>query len=64
MSRVRENVVGSPLFVDHGDVAGRKLVELLLLRGGLGGDRLKAGRHQHALFILRAGCCGAADRQR
>src|SRR6266571_2406888 len=35
MSRVRENVVGSPLPVDHGHMAGRKLLELLLLRGSL-----------------------------
>src|SRR5213594_4337223 len=43
MSRIRENVVGSPLFVDHGDMAWRKLLQLLLLRGCLGGDHLKAG---------------------
>src|SRR6266498_2432827 len=64
MCRVRENVVGSPFSVDHGHFAGRKLLELLLLRGSLGGDRLKAGRHQHAFFILRAACRGATDRQR
>src|SRR5438094_3238015 len=64
MSRVRENVVGSPLSVDHGHMAWRKLLQLLLLRGGLGSDHLEAGRHQHALFVLRAACCGAADRQR
>src|SRR5213593_4327458 len=64
MSRVLENVVGSPLSVDHGHMAWRKLLQLLLLRSGLGGDYLEAGRHQHALFVLRAACCGAADRQR
>src|SRR5437667_3746960 len=64
MSRVWENVVGSPLSVDHGHFARRELLELLLLRGRLGGNHLKAGRHQHALFVLRAACCGAADRQR
>src|SRR6266566_3915546 len=64
MSRVRENVVGSPLSVDHGHFAGRKLLELLLLRGGLGRDYLKTGGHEHAFFILRAACCGATDRQR
>src|SRR6266699_1056770 len=64
MCRVRENVVGSPFSVDHGHMAWRKLLELLLLRSGLGGDYLEAGRHQHAFFILRAACCGAADRQR
>src|SRR5438034_8233454 len=64
MSRVRENVVGSPLSVDHGHMARRKLLELLLLRGRLGGDHLKAGGHQHALFVLRAACCGATGGQR
>src|SRR5205809_7080930 len=64
MSRVRENVIGSPLSVDHGHFTRRKLLEFLLLRGRLGGDRLKAGRHQHALFVLRAACCSATDRQR
>src|SRR6266516_3697042 len=64
MSRVRENVVGSPLSVDHGHFAGRKLLELLLLCGGLGSDHLKAGGHQHTFFVLCAGCRGAADRQR
>src|SRR5213082_2249466 len=64
MCRVRENVVGSPLSVDHGHMARRKLLELLLLRSRLGGDHLKAGRHQHALFVLGAARCGAADRQR
>src|SRR5881394_3686687 len=64
MCRVRENVVGSPLSVDHGHMARRKLLELLLLRGRLGGDHLKAGCHQHTLFVLSAACCGAADRQR
>src|SRR5438034_10089276 len=41
MSRVRENVVGSPLPVNHGHMARRNLLELLLLRGSLGGDHLK-----------------------
>src|SRR5437667_1699986 len=50
MSRVRENVVGSPFSVDHGHMARRKLLKLLLLRGGLGSDHFKARRHQHALF--------------
>src|SRR6266436_7475639 len=63
MCRVRENVVGSPLPVDHGHMARRKLLELLLLRSRLGGDRLKAGGHKHALFVLRAACCGATGRQ-
>src|SRR5436190_17944787 len=64
MSRVRENVVGFPLSVDHGHVARRKLLQLLLLRSGLGGDYLEAGGHQHALFVLRAACCSATGRQR
>src|SRR6266478_2726313 len=64
MCRVRENVVGSPLPVDHGHMARRKLLELLLLRSRLGGDCLKAGGHKHALFVLRAACCGATGRQR
>src|SRR6266550_3002497 len=64
MSRVRENVVGFPLSVDHGHMARRELLELLLLRGRLGSDHLKAGRHKHALFVLRAACRGATDRQR
>src|SRR5436189_3581906 len=42
MCRVRENVVGSPLPVDHGHMARRKLLELLLLCGRLGSDYLKA----------------------
>src|SRR5437899_13028035 len=64
MCRVRENVVGSPLSVDHGHFARRKLLELLLLRGRLGGTHLKAGGHKHALFVLRAACRGATDRLR
>src|SRR5947207_8180217 len=62
MCRVRENVVGSPLSVDHGHMARRKLLEFLLLRGRLGSDHLKAGGHKHALFVLGAACCGATDR--
>src|SRR6266513_5023038 len=64
MCRVRENVVGSSFSVDHGHMARRKLLEFFLLRGRLGSDHFKAGRHQHALFVLRATCCGATDRQR
>src|SRR6476660_2210019 len=64
MRRVRENVVGSPVFVDHGYMARRKLLKLLLLRSRLRGDHFKAGGHQHALFVLGATCCGATDRQR
>src|SRR5437667_5663611 len=64
MCRVRENVESSPLPVDHGHMARRKLLEFLLLRSRLGGDHLKAGGHKHALFVLRAACCGATGRQR
>src|SRR6266702_1992517 len=56
MCRVRENVVGSPLSVDHGHFTRRKLLELLLLRGRLGSDHFKAGGHEHALFVLGAAC--------
>src|SRR4029077_11010801 len=42
MRRVRENVVRSPVSVDHCHVARRKLLELLLLRRRLGSDPLKA----------------------
>src|SRR5207248_7921490 len=62
MCRVREDVVGSPVSVDHGHMARRKLLELLLLRGRLGSDHLKAGRNQHAFFVLGAACCRATDR--
>src|SRR5439155_21481687 len=61
MSRVRENVVGSPISVDHGHFARRKVLELLLLRSRFWRDRFEAGGHQHALFVLRARSCGAAD---
>src|SRR4030095_2795185 len=64
MCRVRENVVGAPLSVDHGHVARRKLLELLLLRSRLGSDHLKAGRHKHTLLVLRAGRRRAAGGQR
>src|SRR4030095_14234014 len=58
MCRVRENVVGSPLSVDHGHMARRKLLELLLLSGCLRRDHPKAGCHKHAFFVLGAACCG------
>src|SRR5438477_1690726 len=64
MSRVRENVIGFPLSVDHGHMALRKLLQLLLLRARLGSDHFEAGRHEHALFVLGAACCGATGRQR
>src|SRR6266550_7838967 len=59
LSRVGEDVVSFPLFVDHGYLAWRKLLELLLLCRRLGGDRLKAGGHEHAFSVLGAGRCGA-----
>src|SRR5437867_11429162 len=40
MSRVRKNVEGSPFSVDHGDMARRELLVLLLLRSGLGADHI------------------------
>src|SRR6267154_1949366 len=43
MSLVRKNIVGFPAFLDHGYLARRKVLELLLLRGCLGCDHLKAG---------------------
>jgi hypothetical protein len=52
LRRVRDNVVGSPLPVDRGYLASLKLVEFLLLRGRLGGNRLKAGGYEHARFVL------------
>src|SRR6266481_3590763 len=64
MCHVRENVVRSPLFVDHSHFARRKPLEFLLLRGSLGSDYFKAGRHEHALLVLGAACCGATGRQR
>src|SRR6266496_4080684 len=64
MCRVRENIVSSPLPVDHGHMARRKLLELLLLRSGLGSDHFKAGGDKHALFVLSAACGGAAGGQR
>src|SRR6059058_1067634 len=54
MSRVREDIVGSALPVDHGHMAGRKLLELLLLRGRPGRDHLKAGGDKHTLLVLGA----------
>src|SRR6266581_8179949 len=41
LSRVWENVIGFPGFLDHGYFTWRKLLELLLLCRRLGGDRLK-----------------------
>src|SRR5512133_2582869 len=60
LRRVRDNVVGSPVFLDRGYLASLKLLQLLLLRGRLGGNRLKAGGYQHVRFFLRKGRCGGA----
>src|SRR6266478_2647784 len=40
LGRVREDVIGFPSFLDHGDFARRKVFELLLLSGRLGSDHL------------------------
>src|SRR5205814_3564259 len=64
MWRVRENVVGSPLPVEHGHMVRLKLLELLWLRRRLAGDQLKAGCDKLCFLFLRAACCIAADRQR
>jgi len=61
--RVRDNVVGSPVFLDRGYLASLKLLELLLLRGRLGANRLKAGGYEHTRFLLRTGRCGGAPSQ-
>src|SRR5437867_8558143 len=46
MSCVREDVIGFPTLLSHGDVARRKPFELLLLSGRHGGVSLKAaGNH-------------------
>ena len=38
---------------DHGHRPGRKILELLLLRGCLRSDDPKSGGDEHALFVLR-----------
>src|SRR5262249_52676076 len=43
VSWIWKNVVGFPAFLDHGYLARRKVLELLLLRWCLGRDDLKAG---------------------
>src|SRR6188474_2680000 len=60
LRRVRDNVVGSPVFLDRDYLASLKLVELLLLRGRPGGNRLKAGGYEHVRFVLWKGRCGGA----
>src|SRR6266480_5761833 len=55
MCRVRENVVGSPLPVDHGHMAWRKLVAFAAAQASWG-DHLKAGGCKHALLVLGAAC--------
>jgi hypothetical protein len=48
--------------LDHDYLASFKLLELMLLRGGLGGNHLKAGGYEHApRFVVRTRrCCGGA----
>jgi hypothetical protein len=61
--RVRDDVVGLPVFLDRGYLASLKLLEPLLLRGVLGGNHLKAGGYEHApRFVLCTGrrCGGGA----
>ena len=60
LRRVRDNVVGSPVFLDRDYLASLKLFELLLLRSRLGGNRLKAGGYEHVRFVLCNGRCGGA----
>ena len=55
LMRVRDNVVGSPVFLDRDDLASLKLLELLLLRGRLGGNRLKDGGYEHVSYVLWKG---------
>jgi hypothetical protein len=51
--------------LDLRNLANVKFLELLLLRGGLWGNRFKAGGYEHAPFVLCSGRCGgAASHQR
>ena len=60
-----KNIVGFTALLDHGYLARRKVLELLLLGCRLRRDHLKAGCHQHVLSILRASrCAGATNCQR
>src|SRR5215510_7499207 len=62
VSGVRENVVRFLAFLDHGDLPGRKILELLLLGGRFGSDDFKSGGHKHTLSVLRGGLrAGTAD---
>jgi hypothetical protein len=46
-------------------MANLKLLELLLLRRGLGGNGFKASGYEHVPFVLHIRLCGsAATRQR
>src|SRR6516165_8908356 len=65
LRRVSDNVVGFPVLLYLGYLANLKLLELLLLRRGLGGNRFKAGGYEHAPFVLYTRRCGGtASRQR
>lgn len=62
VSGVRENVIRLFTLFDHGHRPGRKILELLLLRGRFGSDDSKSRGHEHALSVLRGGLrAGAAD---
>src|SRR4029453_17090573 len=63
LRRVRENIISFPAFLDPGDFARRKFLELLLLSSRLGSNHLKSGSHQHVLSVLCACCGSAADKQ-
>jgi hypothetical protein len=60
--RIREDVISFLSLFDHSHLAGRKVLQLPLLRRRFGSDDLKAGGHEHALSVLRGGLrAGAAD---
>ena len=61
--RVRNNVVGSPVFLDLGYLTSLKLLEPLLLLRRFGANRLKAGGYEHVYLVLRTRRCGPAPSQ-
>src|SRR5215831_2864679 len=61
MSRVGKDVIHFLALLDHCDLAGRKILELLLLRSCFGSDDFKSGGHEHVLSVLRGLCARAAD---
>ena len=58
--RVRDDVVGLPVFLDRGYLASLKLLELLLLRGVLGVIILKPEATSMLRCVLCTGRCGGA----